>query len=291
MPVSRLSVACCQFPVSNDTSKNASVIRAQIANAAGSGADVVHFAELALSGVGYSHRRDDLWKTSWQRWDWSLIRAELETIREACRFHGIWVVLGSPHSFDVAERPTNAVYVFDDKGDVVTRYDKRRCSESDLHNYTPGETAVMFEIKGVSCGLAICLEWSFPDIFADYAEAGIDLLFLSAYSAGNNDDTIHSHTIPQTIQGHAFTTNMFISVANNANRQQSFPSFWTKRSGKMGGKCRRNVTGMVIGDLPDEPEEDELYRFIRKFRHACRDGSFYSGHRTKNPKINDRRSL
>lgn len=291
MPKPRLSVASCQFVVSSNIADNAAHIRAQIAQAAKQGADIAHFPELALTGVGYAHRHDNSWKSVWRRWDWGLIRAELESIRQACRDHVIWAVVGSCHSFDPAERPTNCVYVFGDQGDIVTRYDKRRCSESDLHNHTPGEAPATFEIKGVSCGLAICLEWSFPDVFMDYAEEGVDLLFLSVSSAGNKGDTIHSHTIPQTVQGHAFTTNMFISVANAANRQQSFASFWAKRSGKMGGRCRRNLTGMMISEMPHEPEQDDLYRFIRKFRRACRDGSYYTAHRTDNPRLHDRLTI
>jgi len=291
MPPSRLTVATCQFPVTNDVSANAAHIRRQIRLAAARGADVAHFPELAITGYGYADRRTDAWKTAWQRLDWGLIRTETESIRQACRDSGIWAVVGSSHSFDAAERPTNCVYVFDGSGNIVSRYDKRRCSESDLNNYTPGASPVMFALKGVPCGVAICLEWSFPDIFAEYADAGIDLLFHSTFAAGRGGDTIHTHTIPQTIQGYAFTTNMFISVSNASTPVQSFPSFWARRSGRAGDKCRRNVTGMILSAIMDEPEKDALYGSIRKFRKGCEDGSFYEKHLTTNPCVEDQHSL
>ncbi|MDA0653040.1 MAG: carbon-nitrogen hydrolase family protein [Proteobacteria bacterium] len=291
MPLPRLTVATCQFPVNVDVGSNAAHIRRQIRLAAQRGADVAHFPEVAIAGYGYQDRKTEDWKNAWQCFDWYLLRAQTETIQQACRDNKIWAVVGSSHSFDTAERPTNCVYIFDDAGDIVSRYDKRRCSESDLYNYTPGIAPVMFELKGVPCGVAICLESSFPDIFMDYANVGVDLLFLSTYWAGGQGDSIHTHTIPQTIQGYAFTTNLFISVSNASSPVQAFPSFWVRRSGRSDERCRRNVTGMILSTIMDEPEKDELYGFIREFRKGCKDGSFYEKHLTTNPCVEDRQTL
>jgi predicted amidohydrolase len=291
LPPTRLTIVTCQFPVTIDVKANASHIRRQIKLAAQRGADVAHFPEVAIVGHGYQDRKTEDWKTAWQRLDWDLIRTETKTIQQACRDNEIWAVVGSSHSFHTAERPTNCVYIFDESGDIVSRYDKRRCSESDLNNYTPGVAPVMFELKGVPCGVAICLESSFPDIFMDYANAGVDLLFLSTHWAGDQGNSIHTHTIPQTIQGYAFTTNLFISVSNASTAIQHFPSFWARRSGRAGDKCRRNMAGMILSTIMDEPEKDELYSFIRKFRRGCRDGSFYEKHLTKNPCVEDRQTL
>lgn len=291
MSLRRLTVATCQFPVTADVKANSANIRRQIKMAAIQGADVAHFPELAISSNGYADRKSEDWKTAWRRRNWTEIRAETETIRQVCRDHGLWAVVGSSHSFDERERPTNCVYIFNGSGDVVSRYDKRRCSESELHNHTPGVKPVIFEIKGVPCGVSICLEWSFPDIFSDYAAAGVDLLFHSVNSADGSGDTIHTHTIPQTMQGYAFTSNLFISVSNSSSPRQAFPSFWVRRSGRAGDKCRRNVAGMVVNSIMDEPKKDNLYGFIRKFRKECVDGSFYENHLTQNKRIEDRQTL
>lgn len=291
----RLTVATCQFPVTADVAANAGHIRRQIAEAATAGADVAHFPENAITGnLKLNARklapRDDggvarrNWRQAWKGCDWDLIRTQSETIRQACRDAGIWAVVGSSHSFDAAQRPTNCVYVFAADGAIVERYDKRRCSESDLANHTPGDQAVEFEIKGVRCGVTIGLEWSFPDIFLGYAEAGVDLLFHSAFAAGEERDTIHTHTVPQVMQGHAFNGNLFISVSNAANALQAFLSFWVRRSGRRGTACGRNASAMIVSSILDEPEKDELYRFIRGFRQGCRDGSLYAAHLSDDPR-------
>jgi hypothetical protein len=48
---------------------------------------------------------------------------------------------------------------------------------------------------------------------------------------------------------------------------------------------------MIMSAIMDEPGKDELYGFIRGFRRTCADGSFYADHLTRNPRIEDRRTL
>ncbi len=288
--MTRLTIATCQFPVTADVAANAAQIRRQIAEAAAAGADVAHFPEnaitgnLKLNGKKLAPCPSGNWRQTWRHCDWALIRAETEGIRQACRDAGIWAVVGSSHSFDPEKRPTNCIYVFDAAGAIVERYDKRRCSESDLANHTPGDQPVTFAIKGIACGITMGLEWSFPDIFMDYAEAGVDLLFHSGFAAQQERDTIHTHTVPQVMQGHAFNANLFISVSNAANALQALPSFWVRRSGRRGGTCGRNATAVLVSEIFDEPEKDELYHYIRNFRRGCRDGSFYAPHVSDDPR-------
>ena len=297
MPRPKLTVATCQFPVTANIKANARHIRRQIGQAAARGADVAHFPENAITGNlkfnvhgdGTPPKKD--WRNAWRTCDWELIRAETGSILQACRESGIWAVVGSSHSFDPEQRPTSCVYIFDPHGAIVDRYDKRRCSQSDLSNHTPGAHPVMFQINGISCGVTICLEWSFPDLFASYAKADVDLLFHSTFSAGGTQDTIHAHTIPQVMQGYGFTSNFFISVSNASNPRQNFPSFWVHRSGRAGDKCRRNTTGVLLSKIMDKPEKDELYGNIRSFRQACRDGSYYADHTSSDPRLLERQTL
>ena len=297
MPPTRLTVATCQFPITADVKANVRHIRRQIGQASAQGAHIAHFPENAvtgnlkfnLNGDGTPPKKD--WRDSWRICDWNLIRTETESIQQACRDHGIGAVVGSSHSFDIEQRPTNCVYVFDASGNIVDRYDKRRCSQSDLSNHTPGTRPIVFKINGVICGVTICLEWSFPDLFDSYARSGVELLFHSAFSAGHSQDTIHAHTIPQVMQGYSFTSNIFISISNASNPRQNFPSFWVRRSGRAGAKCRRNSTGILTSTIMDEPEKDELYRSIGEFRQACRDGSFYKAHVSSDPHLDERQTL
>jgi hypothetical protein len=81
------------------------------------------------------------------------------------------------------------------------------------------------------------------------------------------------------MQGHAFANSLFISVSNASARVQTFPSFWVRRSGRLGARCRRSTAGLVVNAVMDEPDKDEFYGMVRRFRAAARDGSLYAPHR------------
>ena len=269
MPLPRISVATCQFAVSADILTNSARICSFIARAGRAGADIVHLPEAALSGYAGSHF------DGWDGFDWPLLQEAQDAIASACRRHGVWAAFGTCHRIHGAERHRNAVAVIDADGRFRGRYDKRRCSLGDLESYQPGDQALIFEVAGVRCGVLICLEWSFPELWAAYAAANVDLVLLSAYGAGGGGDTLHTYVIPPTLQGHAFTNCLFVSASNASNRVQAFPSTWIRRSGRVGARCRRNMAGMTVNPILDEPDKDELYGRIRRFRAAASDGSLY----------------
>ncbi len=269
MPSPRLSVATCQFAVSADILANSARICSLIARAGREGVDIVHLPEAALSGYAGAHFK------GWEGFDWPLLQDAQDAIASACRRHRVWAVFGTSHRVRGADHHHNAVVVIDADGRYRGRYDKRRCSVRDLESYQPGDHSLIFEVAGVRCGVLICLEWSFPELWSAYAAAGVDLVLLSAYGAGGEGDTLHTDVIPPTLQGHAFANCLFVSASNASNRVQAFPSTWIRRSGRVGARCRRNVAGMTVNAILDEPEKDELYQRIRRFRVAAANGSLY----------------
>ncbi len=65
-------------------------------------------------------------------------------------------------------------------GTVVTRYDKRFLSHTEVSwIYTPGTEPVVFEAGGLRFGCALCIEVSFPEIFADYERLDADCVLVS----------------------------------------------------------------------------------------------------------------
>ncbi len=103
------------------------------------------------------------------------------------------VVLGAPHQLSAGRRPHNSLYVISDKGELVTRYDKRRLSTTEInYMYTPGTEAVMFEVDGVRVGLILGLEVLFPDLFIDYADRGADLIVASSNAGGVFEQLVRS---------------------------------------------------------------------------------------------------
>ncbi len=132
----------------------------------------------------------------------------------------------------------------------------------------------MLDIGGVRCGLMICLDFAFPELWQDYAERGAELVFLSAHSdgAGPRRDRNHAHTIPPLMQSYAFLHSYAISVSNSALVRQDFPSLWVERSGHKGVACQRDATGFVVGAVPDDPAQDAFFARLKSFRQAVRDG-------------------
>lgn len=286
MSTSRLTIATCQFAVSADVRGNGQAMRAQIAEAAGGGADIVHFGECALSGYCRANF------PTWDGYDWDLLREETVAVLAAFRSHHIWGVFGSSHRLTGDNLPHNSVYVVTPEGVIADRYDKRRCSMGDLECYMPGDHPVVFAVNGVRCGIVICLEERFPDLWQAYADIGVDCIFHStSCSPKATEDTIFSMIGPVLAQANAQQYQVFVSVAGWSPPFQEFPSLWVKRSGKIGGLCQRHASGMTINAIPDDPEEDRFYAMVRQFRADARRGAIYAGRISPDPRSSDRTGL
>lgn len=89
-------------------------------------------------------------------------------------------------------KPHNSLYIIDDRGDLVDRYDKRFCAgdgspnpqTGDLANYSPGNHFSVFSINGVRCGALICHDYRYPELYRQYKRRGVEVMF-HFYHAGN----------------------------------------------------------------------------------------------------------
>jgi predicted amidohydrolase len=87
---------------------------------------------------------------------------------------GLRVVLVSAHPLTGRRKPHNSLYIIDDRGQIVDRYDKMFCSgdpsekTGDLAHYTPGDHFSDFSIKGVRCGPLICHDYRYPGLYREY---------------------------------------------------------------------------------------------------------------------------
>ena len=268
----RLTVATCQFPVEPDPPANLAQILGLIRQAAEAGADLAHFPECALSGYGTA-----TWP-SWDGFDWAGLDDALAAVRAAARDAGIWVALGSAYRPAPASRPLNSLHVIDRAGQLAARYDKRRCSVNDLRAFAPGTKPVVVEIEGVRCGLLICLDWAFPELWQAYAAEKVELVLLSSNSDQAGRTRNQAHTIPPLMQGYAFLHGFAISLSNSCRPQQDFASQWIERSGHKGGECRRDAPGLTLNALSDDPAQDAFFDMVRNFRRSATDGSLYAPH-------------
>ena len=107
---------------------------------------------------------------------------ELRAIAALCAKLRVFAVIGGAHRLETTDRPHNSLYVFSDEGQLLTRYDKRYLSNSEVESwYTPGTSPILFEIDGYQFGCAICIEFQFYEVFAEYEQMGVDAVLFSSY--------------------------------------------------------------------------------------------------------------
>jgi len=93
----------------------------------------------------------------------------------------LYVLLGSTHQLSDGNKPHNSLYMIGPEGVIIDRYDKRFCTNGDLKYYTPGDHFVEFDIKNVHCGLLICYDVRFPELYRQYSKKNVHVLFQSIY--------------------------------------------------------------------------------------------------------------
>jgi len=172
-----ICIAIAQSRIEADVRENGSLIRKLMNEASKAGARIVHFPEAALSGYIKAQIK------SWDQVDWDALEHELTSIMDEAGRLGIWVVLGCNHRLNDAKRPHNSLYVISGKGEIVHRYDKRFCSNTEVTAwYTPGTEPLYFDVNGFRFGCALCIEINFMEVFAQYEKLQADCILFSAYS-------------------------------------------------------------------------------------------------------------
>ncbi|HLI02158.1 MAG TPA: carbon-nitrogen hydrolase family protein [Acidimicrobiales bacterium] len=295
--MARLRVATCQFPVGADVSANAARVIRQIRLAGRRGARVAHFCEGALSGyAGTDFDRFD-------GFDWERLAAAHEEVADEARRLGVWVVLGSSHPLTPPNRPHNSLYVIDDQGRLVERYDKRFCSKRDLVHYSPGDHFSVFSIDGVSCGALICYDYRFPELYRGYKGLGVKLVFHSFHAGHLPPDRLAemgaaigpeflrsnpaaTHTYPGITMPAAMTTaaacnHVWISCPNSSAPESAWPAFFVRADGITTGRLRRNVAGVLVSEVDTD---QALYDSTEAWRDRAMSGVLHSGTLVTDPR-------
>jgi predicted amidohydrolase len=189
-----LRIAAVQSTVRQDPSdadalrESGAEVRAFLREAATAGARLVHFAEGALcfpsKYVMSELGPDEVGPSDWTKAQWPVLDEQLASIAALSAELGIWTAIASLHQQPDA-RPHNSLYVFDDHGKLVTRYDERTLSTTKLnYMYTPGKKPVTFELDGYRFGLAVGMDAHIPEIFIDYVRQDVDAVLLSYATTG-----------------------------------------------------------------------------------------------------------
>jgi deaminated glutathione amidase len=289
-----LRVATCQFSVEPDVDHNLHWVLAQMKEAAAARAAVVHFSECALSGyAGFD--MPDL-----SEMDWMKLRAATREIMAAAREYRLWVLLGSTHFIADDVKPHNSVYVINPKGKIVGRYDKRFCSGNggrkptmDLAHYSPGDHYTTFRVNGVTCGVAICYDYRFPELYRGYKRLGVDVMFQSFHNArvsvvADSTYNIWKTIVPATIQCRAGENHFWFSANNSATRPSQWASFTVRSDGQIMHRLKLHQASVLITDMKLDPT---IFDAPALWRRRAMSGVLHSGEVVSHPRSRSKTCL
>jgi predicted amidohydrolase len=263
----KIRVASCQFPVSADIESNLKWIEQQVVEAKLKKADIVHFPECALSG----YPGTDM--SSLEDFDWQKLSLATDSILVLADNLDIWVILGSIHPLPGDHKPYNSLYAISPEGKVIDRYDKRFCTSGDLDFFSPGDHFVKFQVNGVKCGLLICYDIRFPELYRKYREMEVDVIFQSFYNARQQKGSIHPVIMPITAQARA-ATNYFYMSLTNSSAAESWPCYFITPDGLIKNKLSTNKAGILISDID---MNEKYYDASGPFRMDAINGKLNSG--------------
>lgn len=277
----KLVVAACQFPVSADISENYNWIKNQMIEAKLKKADIVQFPECALSG----YPEVDL-KTL-EGFNWDLLVEKTDSILGLAKQLKIWVILGSIHRLSDGVKPHNSLYVINSDGKIIDRYDKRFCTGGDLKHFSPGGHFVNFDLNGVNCGLLICYDARFPELYREYRKLNTDLIFHSFYNARQKKGSIHPVIMPITSQARAATNYFYISLTNSS-AAESWPCYFITPDGLIQNKLTPNVSGILISKVDIS---QKFYDASKPYRENAINGILNSGETVKDSHSENRTEI
>ncbi len=273
-----LIIATCQFPITADIKKNTSYILKQMDYAKIKKADVAHYPECCLSGyagVDFNNfnRQHDM-----------LLNSSLEMISKYAEKLKMWIILGSHYFENRNKKPYNCLWLINDKGKIVDRYDKRflmgSLGELEHYYYKPGRRAVIFKIRNIKCGLLICHEWRYPEVYREYEQRGTELIFQSFYDGNLNNEKYEQEgknfgsLVPGTVRGSAANNYFWISASNTCKKESSFANFVVQPDGSILHKLKRNISGVLISKINCNKKFMDP---SRSWRARAAKGIMYSG--------------
>lgn len=269
----RLRVAIAQLPITGDVVRNTAKIKAAMREAAGGRARLIQFPEGMLTGYAKNPIQ------SWDEVDWRAVHTELQSIMALAAELHLWVVLGSAHRLTPPNWPHNSLYIISDTGKLLTRYDKRVVSHTEVTQfYTAGSEPIIFDVDGYRFGCMICVEINFPELFSEYGRLGIDCLLLSAYPEAS--------IFQLKARAHAAVHCYWISLSVPTERASMMSSALIGPDGEVVNAIEE-MEGVIFADLDrSNPDFDVALTKARPWRDSISTNAAYNTRA-----LNDARSV
>ena len=285
-----LRVATCQFSVEADIPHNLRETTRLMRKSHAAGADIAHFSECALSGYAGVDIPDA------GSIDWLGLTAATQDIQRLARELKLWVLLGSTHRLSSGNRPHNSVYVINSRGRIVNRYDKRFCTGTggrqptlDLQHYSPGNRSCVFRVRGITCGILICYDYRFPELYRDLKRDQVQVVFQSFHNAratvvDDQEYNIWKTIVPSTMSCRAAENHFWMSANNSTARPSRWGSFAVRPDGAITGRLAVHRPGLLITDM--EMRRD-FFDAPGPWRESAMNGQLHSGCPVSDPRSAD----
>jgi|TARA_R110001583_G_scaffold32107_6_gene109936 predicted amidohydrolase len=262
-----MKIAAAQTVISRDMASNGEAIRQLLVDAAADGVRLVTFCEGALSGYCKAQIANP---EDWQNFDWETHETELRRIAALCARLNIFAVVGGAHRLSQTDRPHNSLYIISSEGEILTRYDKRYLSNTEVNDwYTPGTAPIVFSVDTCRFGCAICIESQFPEVFMEYERLGVDAVLFSSYG-------IPEH-FQIALRAHAGLNCLWIAASTPAQEAQKGPAGIIGPDGKWGNLCPASASSGYATSILDRNDlaYDIPLKKARPWRRKARQGDIY----------------
>jgi deaminated glutathione amidase len=260
--MNKLRIATAQFPVSGNIGGNLKYMVGIMEQAKTNDAHVVHFPECCLGGYA-----GEDFKT-WTNYDWKLLKNADDNVRQLARKLGIAAIYGTNALVRTNDVRNRLKYV-SKTGECMAYYDKRFCTPVDMQYYKPGRRFATFTLNGFRCGLLICFDVRFPELYRAYKRLRVQMMFHSFYQARTEKKSNHSNIIRASLQAHAATNYLFISGNNSSAYYQMWPSVFILPDGTIGKSCRRHGASLLIHEISSD---DKYYDASLMYRESAMSG-------------------
>jgi len=285
-----LRVATCQFSIEPEIKHNRKEVLRLMRQSHSDGAEIAHFSECGLSGYAGVDIPDT------DAIDWDELTAATRDIQQLAKELKLWVLLGSTHRLTDGNKPHNSVYVINSRGQIVNRYDKRFCTgvdgrrpTLDLKHYSPGNRNCVFRIKGITCGVLICYDYRFPELYRDLKREKVQVIFQSFHNAratvvADQEYNIWKTIVPATMSCRAAENHFWISANNSTTRPSRWGNFVVRPDGAITGQLPVHRSGLLITDM--EMRKD-FFDAPGPWRESAMNGQLHSGCVVDDPRSAD----
>jgi predicted amidohydrolase len=234
----KLTVALAQTLQRADIGFNLARIAEAVEASAASGAELVCFAECALTGYGPIHYDAP------DAFDAEAVRDGVARVQALARRHRTSVVLGA-HLPAPEGGWTNSLLYMDAGGRTRARYDKIHLYDADADYYRPGAAPPkVHTLAGLKAGLQICFDLRFAELSRDLALGGAEAFVIPSYIHGATT-MWKGPVIEGALRCRASDNGRYVLFVNAAGRTQNVPSMAIDPDGRLVAKARKFANRVV----------------------------------------------